>query len=375
MGEHDSRRSQDRTFDAHVAERMRRAIDGMDLPTSSAAEAMARGRRIQRRSRLAAGGGVLVMVVAAVGVAVAVQPLGTADVVQPPPWTASVPGSEAPAACPSATPIQQSTEPPGPEAGLDPAGIEGWALLFAEQPWSTGEQVKVVWRLSGTGDPTAVAVGPSGVVVEPDDLVRHGGSNWDRPGDEWGTIWTFDQAGCWELRVTRDQGFASLQVEVSDPAGTATPASDCAITFPTGDFTPPAPYPDRPVGDGQVWYGTEDLWTVLPLDGEYGPRKSVWWSTHFQGGQAEPVPDITVTWRRLNGPEPTAITFDGPGTNAYTDEEGWWMIAGLDPDMRGCWEVTATYRDAELSYTYWYEDDTGLPSPARSTDQPSPARR
>lgn len=158
-------------------------------------------------------------------------------------------------------------------------------------------------------------------------------------------------------------GLQSPDVDVvQPPTGTA---SDCPITLPTGDFTPPAPYPQDPVGDGQAWYGTEDLWTVLPLDGEYGSRKSVWWSTHFAGGQAERQPDITVTWRRLDEPDSAAITSDGPGTNAYTEEEGRWMIAGIDPHIPGCWEVTAIYRGAELTYTYWYEEDTGLPSPAQ----------
>ncbi len=40
------------------------------------------------------------------------------------------------------------------------------------------------------------------------------------------------------------------------------------------------------------------------------------------------------------------------GTNASTFEDGVFMIAGIDPEIPGCWQVTATYRDAELSYVY-----------------------
>ncbi len=39
-----------------------------------------------------------------------------------------------------------------------------------------------------------------------------------------------------------------------------------------------------------------------------------------------------------------------PGTNAHTPEDGWFMIAGIDPDSEGCWPVTAEYRGATLSY-------------------------
>lgn len=41
------------------------------------------------------------------------------------------------------------------------------------------------------------------------------------------------------------------------------------------------------------------------------------------------------------------------GTNAHTTADGWFMIAGIDPDIPGCWQVTATYRGAELSYVYY----------------------
>ena len=40
------------------------------------------------------------------------------------------------------------------------------------------------------------------------------------------------------------------------------------------------------------------------------------------------------------------------GTNAYTDQDGWFMIAGIDPRLAGCWKVTAEYKGATLSYVY-----------------------
>lgn len=125
----------------------------------------------------------------------------------------------------------------------------------------------------------------------------------------------------------------------------------CLPTIPDGSFIPPDPYPAIPAGEELAWYGTPGLWTALPRDGLYPTRKSVWWSTNYGGGATEPRPEIEVVWTRLD--EPTApIANEPPVTNAFTDEEGWFMIAGLDPDEPGCWRVTATYKGATLSYVY-----------------------
>ncbi len=97
------------------------------------------------------------------------------------------------------------------------------------------------------------------------------------------------------------------------------------------------------------WHGTKDLWTVLRADGTYQLPKSVFWSSNFPGGVVEKRPEIAMTWHRLDTAEPPIVE-EGPGTNAFTGEEGWLMIAGIDPDVRSCWKVTATYKGATLSY-------------------------
>ncbi len=158
------------------------------------------------------------------------------------------------------------------------------------------------------------------------------------------------------LAVTLPSMFAGSRVGSLE----VTSGFACPVTIPTGDFNAPSPWPSQPAaghigdgGSGSAWFGTADLWTVLPLDGQYnGPRKSVWWSQHFEGGGIEPQPDIAVTWRRLDAPGTEPIVFPGPGTNANTGPDGWFMIAGIDPYQPGCWEVTATYRGHELAYVY-----------------------
>jgi hypothetical protein len=136
----------------------------------------------------------------------------------------------------------------------------------------------------------------------------------------------------------------------------------CVITRPPEPgLAVPDDWPARPTSG--VWYGTPDLWTVLPTDGSSPtPRKSVWWSARFEGGIEEPKPDVNVTWERLDASAPIVQVL-GQGTNASSAADGSFMIAGGDPLTAGCWSVTASYRGTNLSYVYWSEpgiwaDDT-----------------
>ncbi|HKF38789.1 MAG TPA: hypothetical protein VKB35_17980 [Ktedonobacteraceae bacterium] len=64
--------------------------------------------------------------------------------------------------------------------------------------------MKIVWRMTGSGSFTVVALGPQGMNVPPSQgPIAHLGSNWNRPGDEWGTVFYFPVAGCWDLHATR----------------------------------------------------------------------------------------------------------------------------------------------------------------------------
>ena len=124
----------------------------------------------------------------------------------------------------------------------------------------------------------------------------------------------------------------------------------CVVTRPLeSGFLPPAPYERGPADDTVALYGTADLWTRLPLDGRHVPTKGAWWSGDYGGGAVEEEPAITVTWRRIDGTA-SPIGSSGPGGNAYTADDGWFMLQGIGPEPSGCWQVTATYRNAELSY-------------------------
>jgi hypothetical protein len=66
-----------------------------------------------------------------------------------------------------------------------------------------GKETKIVWRMSGRGDLRLSAIAPDGATVAPNWIELHAGSNWNRPGDEWGSGLTFSRAGCWQLHAAR----------------------------------------------------------------------------------------------------------------------------------------------------------------------------
>ena len=139
-------------------------------------------------------------------------------------------------------------------------------------------------------------------------------------------------------------------------------APACEVTRPQPVFVPPGP--DIPQGRFLAtppdyyesdWYGSARLWTMLHHDGEvWGPwvrlddglpMKTFWWSADWVP-QDELEPAITVVGRRLDAPGTFRF---GPGTNAAADF-GAAMLVGIDLPTYGCWEITARYRDASLSY-------------------------
>ncbi|MEV0156936.1 hypothetical protein AB0H57_24845 [Micromonospora sp. NPDC050686] len=97
-------------------------------------------------------------------------------------------------------------------------GATLWALFFPRTPvLSPGTEVKVAWRMTGSGDFAISAAGPDGTVLAPVwGPESHGASSWERPGDEWGTGWTFPTAGCWTITARRGADSAALVVRVAD---------------------------------------------------------------------------------------------------------------------------------------------------------------
>lgn len=148
-------------------------------------------------------------------------------------------------------------------------------------------------------------------------------------------------------------------------AGARTPAAagdtGCSVTRPDPAFVAPSPYPPAPPPRYESeWFGSEALWTMLHRDGEMWSAgaitlgvKTFWWSVDWPGMRDEPEPAITVVGTRLDGPG----TFTAePGTNAGADF-GEAMLVGVEIPTAGCWQITASYGDAILSYVVSVSDD------------------
>lgn len=132
-------------------------------------------------------------------------------------------GAERAACDPSVTELNPSQ---GIEVRADsPDDVEGWALIFNHWPLDPGdvltvpaaEEVKIVWRLTGDGDDVSFqATGPEGQIENLSwGPAPHGGSNWERPGQEWGTGWVFPTEGCWVLQATRGAHTFAITVDVT----------------------------------------------------------------------------------------------------------------------------------------------------------------
>jgi hypothetical protein len=91
-----------------------------------------------------------------------------------------------------------------------------WGLILSPLPIRTGDDVKIVWRMTGSGSMRVRAVSPGGRVAPlawgPD---LHGGSTYHRPGEEWGVGYRFTVPGCWRLHAQRDDGEANAWLYVA----------------------------------------------------------------------------------------------------------------------------------------------------------------
>lgn len=148
---------------------------------------------------------------------------------------------------------------------------------------------------------------------------------------------------------------------------TATPGlndstyENCPVTqVQDPPFVPPSPYSAVAPYEGEFWYGTQELWTMLrengvwwglPDHGDHYVQKVFWWNAGYDW-QAEPVPVFKVTARRLDGPAPEFET--SRATNAFADF-GSAILTGVEIPGLGCWEFTGSYRGHSLSFVVWVE--------------------
>lgn len=173
-------------------------------------------------------------------------------------------------------------------------------------------------------------------------------------GPEQDVIPTPDPAGSLPTSVVETASTTSVE----DTRGS------CPVTAP-GDsaFHPPSQDPDGPPDFvNTVWYGTPELWTFVNSEGQEWydlplaadgtlTQKTFWWSERFSIGDPS-LPDITVSLQRVNASVAAADVTDRPTTGSNPNI-GSFMLVGLNIPEPGCWEVTAVYKGASLSYVVW----------------------
>jgi hypothetical protein len=95
------------------------------------------------------------------------------------------------------------------------SGGEMWALLFF-QTAHVKEDEKIVWRITGEGNTfQAQAQSEDGTIIQPIwGPEYHGGSSWQRPGEEWGTGFNFPTPGCWTISVSRGKTTGTISIEI-----------------------------------------------------------------------------------------------------------------------------------------------------------------
>jgi len=95
------------------------------------------------------------------------------------------------------------------------ASLWGLALGPGHAPPRPREELKIVWRMTGTVPLHIVFDAPDG---RPQPLVfgpeAHSASSYHRPGDEWGTGFRFMTSGCWHIHFARSDTSGDVWLQV-----------------------------------------------------------------------------------------------------------------------------------------------------------------
>lgn len=126
-----------------------------------------------------------------------VPPKSVADSSPSPATAASVPG------CPHAPSASRPRQGGSSEIEATATGGTAWALVEGGTPVPVKDDFKIIWRVTGGGHLSLVAVDGARDTLRPLGVEPHSGSDWHRPGDEWGTAWNLPQPGCWDVHVER----------------------------------------------------------------------------------------------------------------------------------------------------------------------------
>jgi hypothetical protein len=106
-----------------------------------------------------------------------------------------------------------------PEVKGSSKRIQLWGLIMVDgpdNPVHVGNQVKIVWRITGSGELRLTSVAPDGrshpLQWGPDE---HLSGTFRRPGQEWGAGYLFTQPGCWDLHAARGTATADVWLNIA----------------------------------------------------------------------------------------------------------------------------------------------------------------
>ena len=121
------------------------------------------------------------------------------------------------ASCNHPSPFDAAPGVGGPEVIGSGSGAHLWGLIMARHfpPVASKAVVKVVWRMTGAGALKQVGYsfhGKSLPLAWGPEL--HGGSNYARPGIEWGAGYRFRTPGCYRLTARRTHGSGVVWLRV-----------------------------------------------------------------------------------------------------------------------------------------------------------------
>ncbi len=117
----------------------------------------------------------------------------------------------------AAVPVDKAPGDLGPEVlgrGIG-AGLRGLIMAPRFPLVASRQVVKIVWHMTGNGPLKLAAYTARGRAVAlawgPE---AHGGSNYVRPGDEWGAGYRFSRPGCYRLTARRTAGSGEIWLRV-----------------------------------------------------------------------------------------------------------------------------------------------------------------
>jgi hypothetical protein len=88
-----------------------------------------------------------------------------------------------------------------------------WGLALGAVPPAVGDELKIVWRVTGRGPLRVTFTDPAGarrpLVFGPE---LHTASTFEHPGQEWGTGFRFDRGGCFTIRLARIGTHATVRL-------------------------------------------------------------------------------------------------------------------------------------------------------------------